>query len=122
MKDLILSEQQRTTLLMIEEEGQSVALHREGTFSRTVAGGMVKGGVPETFDAVRRYFGGVSRDHRLVVNWKGKDVQADHVLIGMPDDSMAEGDIFTLDGRDYEIVFINNDRRWETKGYVMEHG
>jgi hypothetical protein len=35
---------------------------------------------------------------------------------------MAEGDIFTLDGRDYEIVFINNDRRWETKGYVMEHG
>lgn len=122
MKDNILSEQIRTTKLFIQEEGSFVALVREGTFSRTAAGGQVKGGIPQTFDPVKRFFAGVSRDNRLVLDWKGKKVEADHVLIGLPDDDMKPGDTFSLDGKNYEIVFVNNDHRWETKGYVIEYG
>lgn len=120
MNALELSELRKTTAVLIREDPTVVTITQAGTKARTASGGMASVGASETLDPVKRYFAPVSRDNRLEIDWKGRKVVASHILIGLRDDEdIKEGGTFLVEGEKYEIVFVNRDRRWQTKGYVI---
>jgi len=52
----------------------------------------------------------------------GQEVTPAYVLMGEHTADMQRGDEFTLDGRRYQIVFINANRQYEVKGEVAYLG
>lgn len=52
----------------------------------------------------------------------GKEVTPTYMLMGLYSAAMQRGDQFTMDGRRYEIVFINQNTQYEIKGEVAYLG
>lgn len=52
----------------------------------------------------------------------GKAVRPGYMLMGRWDADMAREDTFTKDGRQYRIVFINDNVQYEKKGEVVYVG
>jgi hypothetical protein len=52
----------------------------------------------------------------------GKLVEPGYALLADWDADMARWDLFTVNGRRYEVVFINENRSYELKGEVVYHG
>lgn len=124
MNAVELSELRRTTKTLILTDPTLVAIVKHGDPVRTPAGGVVASqGAPVALLAKKRYFAPTSGDQRLEVTWQGRKVTANFILIGTrDDDEIQEGRTFAVDGVDYLIVYVNNDRRWQTKGYVIING
>lgn len=52
----------------------------------------------------------------------GREVQASHVLIGEHDMDIGIGDKFTMNTKDYEVIWVREDRRYETWAEVHYRG
>lgn len=52
----------------------------------------------------------------------GKLVEPTYALLADYDGDMQRGDLFTVHGRRYEVVFVNENQSYELKGEVIYHG
>jgi hypothetical protein len=52
----------------------------------------------------------------------GQEVQPEFVLLGMHSADIKNGDWFYQDGIKYEVVYVRDDRRYETWGEVAYRG
>lgn len=55
-------------------------------------------------------------------NADGKEVVPQYMLMGSFDADLQRWDSFTLNGERYQIVFVNRNRSYETKGEVVYLG
>lgn len=108
----------QSTADLIEESGLDIALSRS-VLERTPAGG-VRHVNPEPLPAARRYFGTVSSDPPRVIREEGEQLVLRHVLVGMPGDDIKEKDTFQIGTRKFEVVEVDVNEGWQTKGWVTE--
>ena len=71
---------------------------------------------PQTFRIIPQSGANATR------NVDGEEVRPDYVLIGEWDADITMDDSFTLDGRNFDVVFIRLDRSYETWAEVMYRG
>lgn len=120
--DFYIEENRKTTTDLISSEPTSVTLLRRPALVRTAAGGVRRDAPVTPQEARNRFFGGVTADVRRIVRETGQEVVTSHVLIGEHDDDIQEDDRFTIWNRNFRVVFVYPDRRWQTKAWVTSDG
>lgn len=118
--DRDLLDLKRDTALFVSEDGRQIALQRPGTFTRSPEGGQVLSGAPAALGGQRFWFQGVRTDTNLRNSDQGEREVNHLVLVGVSEADILPGDTFTLDGRNYKVVEVHNDRRYETRAWVEE--
>lgn len=113
-----LEELRKTTRDLIEEDHLPIALVRSG-WERTATAGIRKID-PEPQDAVDRFFGAITGDPREIRTGAGEQLVALHVLIGLPDDDIQEGDTFTVGNRTFLVAEVHPDHSYQCKAWVVE--
>jgi hypothetical protein len=119
MDPIEISELLETTKDLIEfGPSYDIVIRREG-MTRTPSGGQIKG-TPENIPEQRLYFSPTTGDPRYVQLTEGEKVETSHVLIGLPAADVKEKDEFIVHGRDFRVVEVHADRRYETRAWVIE--
>ena len=115
-----LSIQRRLTAEFIKSDSVDVVLYRSAPVADG-KGGTVKGSpAPLPEQCMRLIPLGDGATERFTAN--GQAVQPQYMLMGSYDADMQRFDSFTLDGVRYEVVFVNQNRQYETKGEVYYRG
>lgn len=115
-----LFEQVQATRDLIALEPTEIALVRPGTQTRTPAGGMAPAGPPQNLEAKNRFFSATAAQDRLSIEVGGKLVNVDYVLVGLPGDDIKADDTFTVDGKDFRILYVcEENAEYETRAYVV---
>lgn len=65
--------------------------------------------------AVRRFFQPVTGDPLFALDAQGREVRITHVLIGEIGDDILPEDTFTVNDRDFYVVYVDADKRFQTK-------
>lgn len=118
-----LDAQRDATRLLIEHEGREVALKRKPGYVPDGAGGRKRKTGAAQFQGTRlRFFSSVTSEGTYFLRDVGERYEDRHVLIGLFDDDIQEHDTFELDGRNYEVVYVHPDRRYETRAVVYSYG
>lgn len=109
------------TTHFINENPEDITLLRGGTRTSDGAGGWSVAPGPaiptQTFRLIIQQKGeNASR------NIDGEDIHPEYVLIGQWDASIENGDVFIKDERNYEVMFVRDDRRYETWAEVVYRG
>lgn len=107
--------QRQLTAWFIAADVEAVVLERP-TKTSNGAGGFKKTFAPLAPQEMRLIPQGSGVERNLE---DGRVVASTHVLMGNYGADMLRGDTFSLGGRDYEIVFINENREYEVKGEVI---
>lgn len=115
-----LRAQRRVTDMFIKADQLDIVLERS-TRTSDGAGG-VTSGVPTPLPAqvmrlIPRQDGATER-----TTADGQMVSPSYTLMGYHDADMQRWDEFTHDGHRYQVVFINENRQYETKGEVAYLG
>lgn len=112
----------RTTANMIRRDGAEVVLARAGAPEPDGAGGYKKVAPPANRPPQRLYFGTTNNPRTAEHEDSGATALVDAVLIGMPVQrfgldpaDIAEGDTFSMNGRDYRVGWIEDDQRFQVK-------
>jgi hypothetical protein len=113
-----LSELTKTTEDLIEEDSIDIDLQRTEDV-RTPSGG-VKKGQPIDVPVQRLHFAAVMTDPRNAISEHGDRMVAGHVLVGMPDADIKEGDTFAFGTRKFRVNEVHPDRSFETRAWVVE--
>lgn len=118
-----LSVQRQLTSAFIDADYVDVVLYRSGQVSDG-AGGFIPGDpVPLASQKVRIITqGSTGADSKARFTADGQQVSPDYVLMGTYDADVERWDIFFLDGREYEVVFVNQNRQYEVKAEVVYRG
>lgn len=112
--------QRRNTQAFIDADWVTITLLR-AEWSSDGAGGSVKGdSVPLTPQRMRLIPSQDGATLRTTAN--GEEVAPDYTLMGLWDADIERWDEFTLNGMRYEIVFVNQNTQYETKGEVAYLG
>ena len=115
-----LAVQRMLTSAFIEADHLTVVLYRS-VWTSDGAGGSVKGlPAPLAPQRMRLIPLGDGAVERFTAN--GEAVRPSYKLLGKYDADMDRWDEFSLDGRRYEVVFINENRQYEVKGEVAYRG
>jgi hypothetical protein len=114
-----LALQRALTAYFIAADSLSVALTRN-TKVPTAAGGYKAVSTVLPVQTVRMIPLGDGAAERLTAD--GKQVSPQYMLQGQWDADFARGDTFTLDGRRYELVFINQNVQYQVKAEVYYLG
>lgn len=114
-----LSDQRQATRDLIDSEPTVISLGRF-TSSRTPAGGMVKSSDPVAQDAKARFFAPTSSSERFITTADGTRLDVDHVLVGTHDDDLKENDAFTVNGRNFRILWIAPNKEYEIRAFCKE--
>jgi hypothetical protein len=119
--DVELRAQRANTVAFIKADSFTVVLERS-VWASDGAGGTVKGDpAPLPAQVMRliplRDVGSVQR-----TTADGQAVEPTYALLGSYDADMERWDTFLLDDVEYEVVFVNQSRQYETKGEVFYRG
>lgn len=118
--DLELTFNRKNTTAFIAARPSAVILNRRAK-TPNGSGGYVLGPATPLVSQVMRLIpmqpGAVERQTQ-----DGKVVTPGYALLAVWDANMQRGDLFTLGGRRYEVVFIAENRDYETKGEVVYLG
>ena len=112
--------QRQLTKAFIEADVLPVVLVRS-TWTSDGGGGSVKGDpLPLAPQRMRLIPLGDGAQERFDAN--GESVRPSYKLLGLYDADMERFDEFVLNGSRYEIVFVTENRQYETKGEVAYRG
>lgn len=118
---LELRAQRANTLAFIRADSLSVVLERSARTSDGAGGTITGTPAPLPAQTMRliplRDVGSVQR-----TTADGQDVEPTYALLGVYSADMERWDTFTIDGKTYEVVFVNQSRQYETKGEVFYRG
>ncbi len=115
-----LSVQRALTKAFIRADEKEVVLSRRARVDDG-AGGIVLGdAVPLAPQLLRLIPLGDGAQERLTAD--GKSVTPSYMLMGEHTADMQRGDTFTVNGRRYELVFVNENRQYEIKAEVVYRG
>lgn len=116
------STQLEVTAALIEYDHQTVEITRPRPTKRQPDGSVAPTGTPHTLEGQKLFFSGVTGDDIRIVSWEGEKVRAAFVLIGMPSADFRKGDKFSLWRREFVVVEMHEDTRWQRKGWVFARG
>jgi hypothetical protein len=110
----------RTTERLIEREGRLITLTRPAVATSDGAGGYRQGSGTTTIAAQRLYFGGKIPNRMVNVTFQeqtelGELIRNTPVLVGLRTANIREGDHFTIDGLEFVVEFIDEDRTFQIK-------
>jgi hypothetical protein len=112
--------QRQLTLAFIAADSFSVTLMRS-TLTANNSGGYKRSAptplAPQTMRLIPSQDGSIER-----LTADGVAVSPSYMLMGRWDADMRRWDRFTLGGAEYEVVFINQNTQYETKGEVAYLG
>jgi hypothetical protein len=115
-----LALQRRLTRYFIAADSLDVVLMRS-SYTDDGEGGSVRGvAAARTVQTMRLIPLQDGAAEQLTSN--GTQVSPTYMLLGVYDADMERWDRFTVDGREYEVVSINQNRQYETKGEVAYLG
>lgn len=114
--------QTRALLEYGQESIREITLVSDSDVTDDGMGGVIETGPPKDRPAIKRFFQEVVGEPQFIVDANGQRLRITHVMIGMPNDAISKGDRFALDGRDYEVIYVDPDRRSQTKAKVQEIG
>lgn len=100
--------------LLLETEGIDLVLTRDALEYEDDGEGGTRPVDPAPTDLLpqRFAFKAVDRSQRLVSSPDADlDLRSEHVLIGREDADVRRNDVFTIDGEDYKVEFVDPDRR-----------
>lgn len=112
--------QRDLTREFIRADEDAVNLYRRAKVPNGSGGYRLADPIPLTAQPMRLIplQSGATERHTL----DGKLVEPGYALLGVWDADMQRGDEFTVNGRRYQVVFINENRSYETKGEVTYLG
>lgn len=117
-----LAVMRKQTEHFIRDNPEQITLTRGGGRTSDGAGGYkVEPGDPGEPQIMRL----VPQDLRSGVqsrNVDGEEVSPAYVLIGKHDADIKKDDVFTRNGRNYEVTWVRDDRRYETWAEVIYRG
>jgi hypothetical protein len=109
--------QRNLTLWFLKADGRNIVLQRR-TRTPDGAGGTLVGEpvslVPQCFRLLPQEDGATAR-----TTAEGEIATPEYMLMGRWDANMQRFDEFVADGRRYQIVFITENRQYETKGEAI---
>lgn len=109
----------KTTEALIAFEPTMVRLTHAPALVSNGRGGLTPSGSSTTESTAKaRFFSQTTPKEVVMVKNEGREVVVDWVLIGPVGDDIREGDTFTLQGVNYKVWVVHDDKRWETKGLV----
>jgi len=111
----------KQTTAFIAVYPQSIALVRTAMVSDG-AGGVVSSGPSPLPAQIFRQITQPTNTQVLRRTIDGEEVQPDFVLLGEWDADVAVGDWYMKDGAKHEIVYVKEDRRYETWAEVKYRG
>ena len=94
-----------------------VALTRPPALTADGAGGYWRSGSPVTLTTVNRYVKPIGDETipQFQSTPTGQHFSIEHLMIGVYNDDIQEGDYHTMNGKVYTVVRINPDRTYQTK-------
>ncbi len=114
------------TKALIDLYGQWISLRRPAQFEDDGQGGVVRVGDTTGRTLQKLYFeysspiSHVSRNASFSENrGVGQKLSTIHVLIGFPSANIQQDDEFTVDGKDYSVLYINPDVRYQKKAEIL---
>lgn len=118
-----LSVQRQLTREFIDADYAEITLYRSEVVSDG-AGGTVQGEpAPIGMQCLRLITqGSTGADSKQRFTRDGQQVSPEYVLMGTECADMERWDTFTLAGRRYELVFVNQNRQYEVKAEVSYRG
>lgn len=109
----------KTTDTLIEYEPTMVQLTHPPEMIPNGRGGLTPSGTSTAEDApVARFFSQTTPQEIVSIKSEGREVVVNWVLVGPYGDDIREGDTFTVDGVEYKVWVVHDDKRWQTKGLV----
>ena len=115
-----LAVQRLLTKAFLDADYMVVTLYRSSV-TDDGAGGTVTGPpAPLPPQRLRLIPLGDGAQERMTTN--GTSVTPSYMLLGLYDADMQRGDEFTVGGRRYQIVFLNENQQYEKKGEVAYRG
>lgn len=115
-----LAAQRLLTKAFVNADYLTVTLYR-GQVTSDGAGGTVVGApAPLAPQRMRLIPLADGAQERMTAN--GRAVTPSYMLLGLYDADMERGDQFTVNGRRYEVVFLNENQQYEKKGEVAYRG
>ena len=115
-----IAELKRQTAALIAEEGRSVVLQRPGGFERTPEGGQKRSGLETALSAQRMWFKGVRFDSQTGQTSLGETEVNQFTLVGRTDADVQQDDTTTLDGRNFKVLWVHEDTRYEKRARLEE--
>jgi hypothetical protein len=113
----------KQTKQFIDDNPITVTLYRPGAQHSDGAGGVTwDPGTDLAPQVMRLITKNQAGDSVSRTNVDGTTVQPDFVLLGEYDADVKNGDTFQLDGVEARVLYVRNDRRYETWAEVYRHG
>lgn len=129
INDRILAQQQKMTLRLIDTAGQDITLTRPAQGVSDGAGSFAPSTAPDTeLPTARRYLTGLTmvgrgvnqQPERWIVTALGKRYKEVLVMVGPIDDDVMAGDFWIDDfGNRCEVIFVHENRSYQTKAEVL---
>lgn len=113
-----LDDRTQSTQDLIASEPTTITLNRS-TWESDGADGRRRSSAPVAQPAKQRFFSGIAADRSIAFNQLGLRKERIYILIGLPDDDIQEGDLFTLPTGNYRVVWVDDDRRYQCKAEVV---
>lgn len=115
-----LAVQRNLTEWFIKADSVEITLSRASRLSDG-AGGTIDGPTLALPPQVLRLItqGGTGADSKNRFTSDGQMVSPDYILLGQHTADIQRWDTFTLDGRGYEVVFVNQNQQYEVKAEVI---
>jgi hypothetical protein len=111
--------QRRQTEHLIASDPILFALKRAGQLVSNGVGGVKREGDPSDTPPVPRFLSATTGASRFARTLEGRRVEGDYVLIGVYDDDIRADDEFSAHGADFKVVWVEPDRRYQTKAIVV---
>jgi hypothetical protein len=113
----------RQTTAFIKDNPVSLTITRGGAKTSDGAGGWTIGdGTPIDPQTMRMIPSGEGRAQLQARNVDGEVITPGFVIIAEHDANIKKGDGFVKDNRNYEIIYVREDRRYETWAEVVYRG
>lgn len=112
-----LTELRRQTAILIARRGQDIALWRKAAPTPSGAGGFIPAADPNApLLTKKRFFQTTIMPASDRSDVRGEKTFVQFVIIGLVGDDIQENDWFFVNGRRYDIDFIDPDRTFQLKG------
>jgi hypothetical protein len=108
-----------STLSLIEESPTMITLVREPDWEDDGAGGKRRSsGNDVALVPKGRFFQSIVEIPQFLLAMAGEWVRSWHVLVGPPGDDIRKDDKFTVDGNDYQVLYVDPEKRFQVKAFV----
>ena len=120
MDSLELKVNRKNTEAFISERPETITITRGGSRTSDGAGGWTTTPgapiQPQTFRLIIQGGNVASR------NIDGEEIKPAYVMVGRHDADLKTGDMFVKDGRNYDVVYVRDNRDYEVWAEVVYRG